>query len=192
MSAHSDIMPDRQEIWSSIYGAFRLACFDDSGHSHFNLTVEGFWRSFFAAILVAPGHIILASQGFIAGGGQLSVWSLLVHVGMYAVSWIIFPLTVFFAIDLLNLGHRYTALIVAVNWAAVIEISVMVAGLGLALILPPDAAKLLIVAIVIGLVIYQWFVIRTALQSTGTLAFAFVLFALLISVMLEQIANRLL
>ncbi|MGI9494180.1 MAG: hypothetical protein ACR2QF_17455, partial [Geminicoccaceae bacterium] len=64
--------------------------------------------------------------------------------------------------------------------------------LGLALILPPDAAKLLIVAIVIGLVIYQWFVIRTALQSTGALAFAFVLFALLISVMLEQIANRLL
>ncbi|MGI9449711.1 MAG: hypothetical protein ACR2QH_03550 [Geminicoccaceae bacterium] len=185
-------MPDRQEIWSSIYGAFRLACFDESGHSHFNLTVEGFWRSFFAAILVAPGHIILASQGFIAGGGTLSVWSLVIHVGIYAASGIIFPLTVFCAIDLLNLGHRYTALIVAVNWAAVIEISVMVAGIGLALILPSDAANLLIIAIVIGLVIYQWFVIRTALQSTGALAFAFVLFALLISVMLEQITDRLL
>ncbi len=191
MSAQSDIMPDRQEIWSSIYGAFRLACFDKSGHSHFNLTVEGFWRSFFAAVLMAPGYVILVTQGFVAGSESFSVWSLLVHAGHYAASWIIFPLTVFFAIDLLNLGHRYTALIVAVNWAAVIEISVMVVGLGLALILPPDAANLLIVAIVIVLVIYQWFVIRTALQSTGALAFAFVLFGLLISAMLAQITDRL-
>jgi len=192
MSAQPDIMPDRQEIWSSIYGAFRLACFDESGHSHFNLTVEGFWRSFFAAVLIAPGYAILASQGFVASGESLSVWSFLVHVAYYAASWIIFPLTVFFAIGMLNLGHRYIALIVAVNWAAVIEVSVMVAGFSVALILPPDAASLLIVAIVIALVIYQWFVIRTALQSTGALAFAFVLFGLLISAMLAQVTDRLL
>jgi len=192
MSAQPDIMPDRQEIWSSIYGAFRLACFDESGHSHFNLTVEGFWRSFFAAVLIAPGYAILASQGFVASGESLSVWSFLVHVAYYAASWIVFPLTVFFAIGMLNLGHRYIALIVAVNWAAVIEVSVMVAGFSVALILPPDAASLLIVAIVIALVIYQWFVIRTALQSTGALAFAFVLFGLLISAMLAQVTDRLL
>lgn len=185
-------MPDRQEIWSSIYGAFRLARFDESGLSHFNISVEGFWRSFFAAVLVAPGYVILASQGFVAGGESLSVWTLLVHVGIYAASWMIFPLAAFFAMDMLKLGHRYTALIVAVNWASVIEISVMIAGLGLAMILPPDAANLLIVAIVMALVIYQWFVIRTALQSTGALAFAFVLFGLLISAMLEQLTGRLL
>ena len=185
-------MPDRQEIWSSIFGAYRLACFDESGLSHFNISVEGFWRSFFAAILVAPGYVILASQGVIAGGQNLSVWTLLVHVGLYAVSWMIFPLVTFFATDMLKLGHRYTALIVAVNWAAVIEITVMVAGLCLAMILPAGIASLLVVAVFIGLIIYQWFVIRTALQTTGTMALAFVLFGLLISAMLEQLTGRLL
>jgi hypothetical protein len=191
MSAQSDIVPDRQEIWSSIYGAFRLACFDESGHSHFNISVDGFWHSFFAAILVAPGYVLLASQGVVSGAETLSIWSILVHVVIYAISWMIFPLVAFFAIDLLKLGHRYTALIVAVNWAAVIEVAVMIIGLGVALIVPPDAANLLIVAVVIGLVIYQWFVIRTALQSTGTMALAFVLFGLLISAMLEQLTARL-
>jgi hypothetical protein len=192
MSVQSDIVPDRREIWSSIYGAFRLACFDENGHGHFNISVEGFWHSFFAAILVAPGYVLLASQGVVSGGDSLSVWALVVHVVIYAASWMIFPLVAFFAIDLLKLGHRYTALIVAVNWAAVVEVVVMIMGLGLALIVPPDAANLLIVAVVIGLIIYQWFVIRTALRSTGTMALAFVLFGLLISAMLEQLSARLL
>lgn len=185
-------MPDRQEIWSSIYGALRLAFFDETGHSHFNVSVEGFWRSFFAAVLVAPGYILLASQGIVAGDQSLSVWMVFVHALIYVVSWAIFPLAAFFVIDMLKLGHRFTGLIVAVNWAAVIEVSIMILGLGLAMILPSEAGNLLIVAIVIGLIIYQWFVIRTALQSSGTIALAFVLFGLLISAMLEKLTGRLL
>jgi len=185
-------MPDRQEIWSSIYGAFRLAFFDASGLNHLNISVEGFWRSFFAALLVAPGYVILAGQGLIVGDESLSIWLIVVHTMIYAISWMIFPLTAFFIIDLLKLGHRFTALIVAVNWAAVIEVTVMILGLGFAMILPPDAANLMIVAIVVGLIIYQWFVIRTALQSSGTVAFAFVLFGLLVSAMLEKLTARLL
>lgn len=185
-------MPDRQEIWSSIYGAFRLAFFDTSGLNHLNISVEGFWRSFFAALLVAPGYVILAGQGLIVDDESLSIWLIVVHTMIYVVSWMIFPLTAFFIVDLLKLGHRFTALIVAVNWAAVIEVTVMILGLGFAMIMPPDAANLMIVAIVVGLIIYQWFVIRTALQSSGTVAFAFVLFGLLVSAMLEKLTARLL
>lgn len=185
------MMPDRQEIWSSIYGAFRLAFFDEAGLQHFNISVEGFWRSFFAAVLVAPGYILLASQGLIIDGHGLSVWTVVIHGLIYIVSWIIFPLTAFFVIDLLKLGHRFTALIVVVNWAAVVEVSAMIIGLALAMLLPPDAANLMIVAIVIGLIIYQWFVIKTALKSSGAIALAFVLFGLLVSAMLERVADRL-
>lgn len=185
-------MPDRQEIWSSVYGALRLAFFDETGHSHFNISVEGFWRSFFAAVLVAPGYILLASQGIVAGNQSLSVWMLFVHTLIYVVSWAIFPLVAFLIIEQLKLGHRFTALIVAVNWAAVIEAAIMVLGLGLAMILPAEAGSLLIVTIMIGLIVYQWFVIRTALQSSGTVALAFVLFGLLISAMLNKLTERLL
>ncbi len=192
MSVQSDIVPDRQEIWSSIYGAFRLACFDETGHNHFNISVVGFWHSFFAAVLVAPGYVLLASQGIIGGTESLSVWTILVHTGLYIAGWIFFPLVTFFIIDLLKLGHRYTALIVALNWAAVIETSVMILSLGLFVILPPGLAAMLAQAIVVGLVVYGWFVIKTALQTSGAMAFAFVLLSLLLSAMLHQLASRLL
>ena len=48
------MIPDQQEVIRSIYGAWRLPWLDRSGMGHFNLSVDGFWRSFFAAVLVAP------------------------------------------------------------------------------------------------------------------------------------------
>lgn len=192
MLARSDIVPDRQEIWSSIFGAFRLACFDRTGHQHFNISVEGFWRSFFAAVLVAPGHAILVSHWILSGDGSLSIWTLTVHMTIYAANWIIFPLVLFFVIDLLGLGHRFTALIVAVNWTEVIAVPIMILALGTALLLPSHASGLVREIAFIGLVIFHWFVIRTALQTTGIMALAFLLFGLVLNGMLGQLANRLL
>lgn len=192
MSAQSDIMPDRQEIFSSLYGAYRLARFDENGHSFFNISVEGFWRSFFAALLVAPGYALLVSQEFLSTTANLSLWTISVHVASYTISWVVFPLIAFVVTDMLKLGHRYTALIVAVNWGAVIEVGVLIIGLGLATLLPPGPAGFAIVAVTIGVIVYQWFVIRTALQTTGAIALAFVLFSLLVSLMLGQVTDRLL
>ena len=56
------MMPDHEEVLHSLYGAYRLAFLDRSGMSHFNLSVDGFWRSFFAAVLVAPGFALLVVQ----------------------------------------------------------------------------------------------------------------------------------
>ena len=192
MSAQSDIVPDRQEIWSSIYGALRLACFDKNGHSHFNVSVEGFWRSFFAAVLVAPCHAILLSQGMFGAVGTFSVWMVVVHIAGYTASWILFPLVMFFVVDLIGLGQRYAALIVAINWTRVISMPIRVLSLGILLALPFSIAGFVAEAIIIGLIIYDWFVIRTALQTSGTVALAILLFGLLLNGMLILSINRLL
>ena len=60
------LMPDRAEVLRSLYGAYRLAFLDQSGMAHFNLSVDGFWRSFFAAVLVAPGFAVLVVQKLVA------------------------------------------------------------------------------------------------------------------------------
>ena len=64
-------MPSLQEITASIYGAWRLALLDRSGMNWFNHSIEGFWRSFFVALLIAPlaglmvgFQLINAAQGF--------------------------------------------------------------------------------------------------------------------------------
>ena len=47
-------MPDHDSVIRSIYGAWRLALLDPSGLNWFDVSIEGFWRSFFAAAIVAP------------------------------------------------------------------------------------------------------------------------------------------
>ncbi len=185
-------MPDRQEVLSSIYGAYRLARFDPKGLTFFNVSVEGFWHSFFAAVLVAPGYVILVGQGLLGAPDGYAPWAFMVHVASYLISWIIFPLVALVVTDMLKLGHRFTAVIVAVNWSAVIEVGVFLLAITLATILPAGPGGMIILAVTIGIIVYQWFVIRTALQTTGAIALALVLFNLVTNLMLEKLTERLL
>ena len=185
-------MPDRQEVLSSIYGAYRLARFDPNGLSFFNVSVDGFWHSFFAAVLVAPGYVILISQGLLGAPDGYPPWAFVVHVTSYLVSWMIFPLVALVVADMLKLGHRFTPLVVAVNWSSVIEVGGFLLAITLAAILPAGPGGMIVLAVTIGIIVYQWFVIRTALQTTGTIALALVLFNLVTNLMLEKLTERLL
>ncbi|NJO37419.1 MAG: hypothetical protein HC871_07075 [Rhizobiales bacterium] len=191
MSARSDIMPDRQEIISSLYGAFRLALFDENGIGYFNISVEGFWRSFFAAVILAPFYMLSIGQDFMTPQGGFSFWAALVHFLTYGASWILFPLVAFFATDLLNLGHRFTALVVAVNWSSVLIFGLLAIGVGVVTLVQQALADLALVILTAGLIVYHWFVIKTALETTAAVAIAFVLFNFLLGAMLHQIADRL-
>ena len=175
-------MPDRQEILNSIYGAYLLARMDGAGAGHFNLSVDGFWRSFFAAVLVAPGYALLVAERLSGqpeevDGGRV----FLVHTIAYALSWIVFPLAALVLTYLLNVTRNYVALIVMVNWAAVIQIVVFLAAIAVSAILPPVLAGLLLTLVTVAILFYQWFVTRTALQTTGGIAFALVLLDLVLN-----------
>ena len=53
------MIPSVTEIAYALYGAWRLARLDSGGMGYFDRSIAGFWKSFFAALLVAPGHILL-------------------------------------------------------------------------------------------------------------------------------------
>lgn len=184
-------MPDRQEIISSLYGAYRLGLFDENGIGYFNISVEGFWRSFFAAVLLAPFYMLSIGQDFMTPEGGFSFWAAMVHLGTYGASWILFPLVAFFATDLLNLGHRFTALVVAVNWSSVLIFGLLTAGVGFVAMVQQTLADLALVILTAGLIVYHWFVIKTALETTAAVAIAFVLFNFLLGAMLHNVADRL-
>ena len=184
-------MPDRQEIYASLYGAYRLALFDENGLSYFNISVEGFWRSFFAAVILAPFYMLSIGHDFFSADQGFSFWAMMVHLLTYAASWVLFPLVAFFATDLLNLGHRFTALVVAVNWSSVLIFGLLAVGVGFVTIVQQSLAELALMILTAGLFVYHWFVIKTALETTATVAIAFVLFNLLLGAMLNQIAGRL-
>ena len=49
------------EVVYATYGAWRLARFDCQGLQYFDNTPEAFWRSFYAAVIVAPPFAVLTA-----------------------------------------------------------------------------------------------------------------------------------
>jgi hypothetical protein len=186
-------MPDREEVLSGLYGAYRLAYFDAAGMAHFNLTVEGFWRSFFAAVLVAPAYAILVGMQLAASAEEFNFALLLLTEGIgYVLAWCAFPLVAIVLTRLLGLDRNYVALIVAVNWSSVLQTGAFLAVVLLGVIMPQGLGTFLVTLTTLAILIYQWFVIRTSLQSTGGIALMLLLVDLVITSMINAGADRML
>jgi hypothetical protein len=186
------MIPDQEEVLRSIYGAYRLAWLDRSGMSHFNLSVDGFWRSFFAAVLVAPGYALLVVQELIARPEEVSpIWAFVIETLAYATVWAAFPAVAIVLTQLMGLSRNYAAMIIAANWAAVIQIGVFLVAVALGFVLPALASFTATVATGV-ILFYQWFVIRTALDTTAGIAIALVLVDLLVNAAISVTADSLL
>ena len=186
-------MPDREEVLSALYGAYRLAWLDVSGMTYFNLTVEGFWRSFFAAVLVAPAYAILVGLQLSAEAEDFNIALVFLTEGIgYVLAWCAFPLASLVLTRLLGLDRNYVALIVAHNWSAVLQTAAFVAVVLLGVILPQALGTLLVTLTTGAILVYQWFVIRTALQSSGGIALLLLLVDLVVTSMISAGADRVL
>jgi hypothetical protein len=186
-------MPDRAEVLSALYGAYRLAWFDGSGMTYFNLTVEGFWRSFFAAVLIAPAYAILVGMQWSGEAEDSSIALLFLSEGIgYTLAWCAFPIVALVLTRLLGLDRHYVALIVAHNWSAVPQTAAFVAVVLFGMILPEGLGTLLVTLTTGAILVYQWFVIRTALQSSGGIALMLLLVDLVVTSLISAGADRVL
>lgn len=175
------------EIASSIRGAFRLAAFDANGLALFNRTPEGFWRSFVAAILVAPGYLIIAGIAPEPGvAPEPNLHDVLVGWIAYVILWIAFPVAMEPISRLLGRQDSYVGYIVAYNWGAVPKMAVfLVAALAVWALRLGDAGSNFVGGVAfIAILIYCWFIARTALNidafaAVGVVAIDFVLRAII-------------
>ncbi len=175
-------VPSLREVVFGLYGAWRLARLDRGGMSYFDGSIDGFWKSFYAAAFVAPGYIILVLldttiQSASAGG----VRAVLIHALTYSLSWTVYPVVVHPIVQAMGREAAYTKFIVAFNWAKVVQMALYLPVIGIATagIVPSGAANLLSAAMYILLLGYQWFVTRAALDigaraATGLVALDFV------------------
>ena len=154
----------------------------------FDLSVEGFWKSFFAAVLTLPAYILMLwidsarSEASARDGGDL--------VGafiFYLMGWIIFPLISLVLTRFFDLGGRYVPLVVAHNWVSVWLTAIFVAALVASLVVPPPIDRSLLLMALVGALYVQWFVIKAALLTTGLVALGFVT----LNVIVEQTVSRL-
>jgi hypothetical protein len=185
-------MPPRQEIRRSLHGALLLARGEVAGMGWFELSFEGFWRSFAAPLLAAPAYALGLALQYASSGYHGPVAPVVTaEAGSYALDAVTFPLLAIPLTRFLGLGARYVPLIVATNWASLPQAGAFLAATVLGVIAPPWRGGLLL-AVVVATLAYEWFVIRTALGSSAGNAAAFVALDLLVVELLNRLAEAIL
>ncbi len=191
-------MPDAAYVVRATYGAWRLARLDPAGMLLFDLTIEGFWRSFFAAVVVAPFYFATIAIRFAAEMEDAAdaglVPYLVVKLGAYGVGWILYPVVMIGVARLMGLSARYVPFIIAYNWSAVIQMAVF---FPLALIEAGGIASeglfaVLAVVVSAAVLFYQWFVARVALQTNGLTAAGLVVLDVALAILVDRLALTLL
>lgn len=184
-------MPSKQEINAALFGAWRLMRFDADGMNWFNLTIEGFWRSFFAALPVAPFFALLVYLDFHREGGPVYVErEIFTTILVYGVGWAIVPLVMVPVTKLLGMSRGFIPMMVAYNWTTVpqIIIQALVAlpgGMGL---ISVELSGAVLFAALVYILVFEWFVIRTALQTTAMTAVAIVMLLETLGIIINLIA----
>lgn len=174
-----------REMSAALFGAWRLARLDPQGLAYFNATVAGFWRSFFAAVICAPGYIIVVAADYAQQPPpDVSDARLIaVHAIAYVIGWTAFPLAMVTVTRLLDREGDYIRYIVASNWANVLELALYLPVIGIA-VSGVQAFAILPLFATVMILAYQWYVARTALRITAFQATAVVGLDLLIDLVL--------
>jgi hypothetical protein len=183
-------MPSYRDIVYGIYGALRLARMDPAAMSYFDRTVEGFWKSFFAAVIVAPGFVIILAYELAQvdiAAGVLRVF--LVESLAYVLGWVAFPVLVHQICEAIGKREAYIGYIVAFNWSKVVQMAVFLPSIGLIAsgVLPGDSGWLLRWVVSILILSYEWYITRTALAVTAMGAVGFVVLDFVVDLIIHMI-----
>jgi len=170
---------DLAYVRRSVDAAFSLAMRDERAWSRFDLTTEGFYRSFAAIFLVIPINILIDYLGARLSEDRrlerqepvipqtYEFADALFSTATLVTQWLIFPLAMIVVLRFLGLTHRYSALVIAHNWGTVVVALVNLPAFLLyaaGLISVDQAIDLNF--IVLGLTLYyRYYIAQTALDA---------------------------
>lgn len=180
------------EAVTALSGAWALALGRDDGFDHFDLTAEGFWRSFAAAIVVAPLYVYADRvDALYPAQGAPTSFSPALSLLTLAVEWIAWPV----AVALLTLRTRFSALyaryITVYNWTSIPVFVVMViplVALDLGLVAEKTAVSAGMVLLA-GALWYRWQIARLALEAPALVAVGLVAGDVVLSLAIGRLLN---
>ncbi|MGX1307449.1 hypothetical protein AB7M35_002169 [Amorphus suaedae] len=193
-------MPSAAEIQRAFQGAWALLLNRKDGMLAFDLSIDGFYRSFGAVFLVAPLYAIAALaevrllqfDGAPVDGFPL-VWFFFWKFAGLGVDWLALPIVLALLARPLGLAARYVPFIVARNWTSPVamSMSILPSVLYAAGLVGQELAAILFLVVVVGVIRYQYQVVRIALQTTIAMSIAVVAFDLTLSLVLAELMSRL-
>ena len=183
------------EVQLAVGGALRLAIGDRRGLALFDISIDGFWRSFRAGVICYPLYLVLLSfrvaDPVWEASGVATI--LAVETIAYVISWVAFPLLMLPVSRWLGRDNRFLAFMVAYNWAQIPQTGLFVlVGLERTTgLLAPSAAQFIGLLAVIASLVYEWYIARVALTVTGAQAALVVIVDLVFSTALGRVTEGL-
>lgn len=182
------------EIHRGSYGAWRLLLGDASGLKQLDTTPPGMWRSFLLAPLLLPFFVLAVIEHAIEIDAEAS-WAHIFGIELcaYAIGWSAFPLAMTWIAPLIDRERDYDAYVAAYNWSNIVQFALIMplVLLGLASILPEGILQILSVAVSLALLVYGWFIAKTALRLPALGAVAIVALDFIITFFISAISDLL-
>jgi hypothetical protein len=163
--------------------------------AYFETTVGAFWRSFFAAAIVGPFFALLMGLRYGLGLVETPLARFVaVEAIAYVIAWVAFPFVMLSIARLIDRDERYLGYIVAYNWAAVLQnaLYMPIVGLTVAGALPAALASALGLVALSVIMLYTWFITRTALDIGAPAAVGIVVFDFILSIFIDAFADSML
>ena len=183
------------ELQLALTGCLRLARGDRGGLSCFDRSLDGFWRSFRAAVICYPLYLVLLAMRVSVAEWQTSGgWRIvMVETIGYVVAWVAFPLLMLNVVRWIGREHRFFEFMVPYNWCQVPQSALFVlVGLESASgILSIQASQAIDIVAALATLVYEWFIARVALDTTGLVAVFVVLVDLVLGVLTSHVTGRL-
>ncbi len=182
------------QIHRALWGAVRFARFDPVGLAVFGDRDLDFWQSFFAAVIVAPMFFLWVLMHGTGMAESVPVpLAYLYEFTSYGVGWLLFPAIAYTLCRTFDRTDRYVRYVVAYNWSSVIQNALFFllnvpTALGL---LSGGARSFLGLILLIYVLIYGWFIAKTALGVDNHRAAMFVAVDFAVSLFWERFTDSL-
>ena len=166
------------EAVKALQGALMLAARRDDAFERFNLTSDGFWRSFAAVLVIAPLYLYAdrVDALYPAQGGEPLAYTPALSLITLAIEWIAWPIAVALVTFRTRLSGFFARYIIVYNWSSIPVFVVMVmplVGLDAGFIGLDQAAVAGAVLLIVALW-YRWLVARLTLEAPGLVALGLV------------------
>jgi len=183
------------EVRLALAGTLRLARGDRGGLSCFDRSLDGFWRSFRAAVICYPLYLVLlAMRVSVAEWERSGGWRIVtVETIGYVIAWVAFPLLMLNVVRWIGRAHRFFDFMVPYNWCQVPQstLFVLVGLVSADGMLSTQASEAIDIVAAIATLVYEWFIARVALDTTGVVAVFVVLLDLVLGLLISRITGGL-
>ncbi|MBL6931872.1 MAG: hypothetical protein ISR45_02900 [Rhodospirillales bacterium] len=184
-----------EESTRAIFGAYLLARMDPRGMEYFRNTHGAFWRSFRVAVYIAPFYAILLAMRYAMGEVSTPPLRFItIEIIAYVIAWTAFPVIMDVITTATGRREKFVRYIIAYNWAAILQnmLYLPLAMLSVNGFLPPDSGGFLGFIVLLVIMVYTWFITKTALEMPAGYAAGIVGIDLALSLLINGYAEKLL